>query len=275
MQLSLIRENYPEPIDEKQRLWINPKDRGLYFGLDRIFINYDDIDTPATIGDLDRELERRNYFSLEQKFIDSSGNLVLNTLKTNINYDKRTKKITYDISETRDKSNRKVGVSLRTYKSMKVDFINADTSLHCIDLIEGTETCKIIFPEDRVTSVSLVELSKKFVIPELSCELSSLEISFTEGKGLPYSDVILYDDVSKKDSIADPTLFKYVLDQSDNQHRRQYNTSLSENILYNGFILDLTNDGLLSLYLLKDPTETVIDIYDYYIKSCSVKLVYS
>lgn len=275
MQLSLIRENYPEPVENKKRLWINPKNKGLYFGLDRIFINYDDIDTPATIGDLDRELERRNYLSLETKFIDSSGNLVLNTMKSNISYDKRTKKITYSISEAEDKSHNKVGVPLRTYKNMKVTFINADTSLHCIDLIEGTESCKIVFPEDKTTSVSLVELSKKFVIPELSCELSNLEVSFTEGEGMPYSNVILFDSISKRNSIADPTLFKYVLNQSDNQHKRVYNTSLSNNILYNGFTLDLTNDGLLSLYLLKNSTETIIDVYDYYIRSCSVKLVYS
>lgn len=275
MQLSLIRENYPEPVENKKRLWINPENKGLYFGLDRIFINYDDIDTPATIGDLDRELERRNYLSLETKFIDSSGNLVLNTMKSNISYDKRTKKITYSISEAEDKSHNKVGVPLRTYKNMKVTFINADTSLHCIDLIEGTESCKIVFPEDKTTSVSLVELSKKFVIPELSCELSNLEVSFTEGEGMPYSNVILFDSISKRNSIVDPTLFKYVLNQSDNQHKRVYNTSLSNNILYNGFTLDLTNDGLLSLYLLKNSTETIIDVYDYYIRSCSVKLVYS
>ena len=271
MQLSLIRENYPEPTERgEQRLWINVKDKGLYFGLNRIFFNYDDIDSPATIGDLDRELERRNYFSLETKFIDSSGDLILNTLKTNIDYNKRTNKITYKLSEVTDRVGNRVGITIRSYKHKEVYYINNNSALKSIDLLDGTESCKIVFPEDKTTSVDLTKIAKKFVVPDLYCILNNLVVSYLDPSTNKYISQTIFSLAEEGELV----LFSYDNDQARNEWRRIYNTSLSDRTLNLGFVLDLTEDGLLSLYLLRDRAGAILNTKDYYIESCSVKLCY-
>ena len=275
MQLSLIRQDRPEDNDGKSRLWIRPSDKGLYFGVDRVFLNYDDPDSPATIGDLDRELERRDYFSIESKFIDSSGDLVFNTAKNNKKYNKVTKKLEYIMSEIVDKKGKNLGTTIRTYRRMESVFINSDTSLLSIDFLGGDQECKIVFPEDRVTSVSLLELAKKFVIPGVSCVLSDLTASYATTDSSDYTDIVLYNEFSKP-KFQDPTLFKYQLFEEDNQSRRVYSDKLPDTPLDMGFVLDLTNDGLLSLhyYPTLDPSSAITGLFDYYIKSCSVKIKY-
>lgn len=276
MQLSLIRENYPTPIEgEKSRLWINPEDRGLYFGLDRVFLNYDDPDSPATIGDLDRELNRRDYFAIETKFIDSSGDLVLNTFKNNIDYDKITHKIRYKMCEVVDKGNRKLGTTLRTYKRLEADYLNsADSTLLSIDFLDSSEKCKIVFPEDKVSSVSLSELAKKYVIPGVVCELNEIIVSYKNEGDSNYLDERLHFDGYDLPAASNIVLFEYKLSQTDNQYRRYYNTELSNYIFSFGFVLDLTEDGLLSLHYYPSLSTFSTDIKDYYIKSCSVKFKY-
>ena len=277
MQLSLIRENYPQPTERReQRLWINPKDRGLYFGLDRIFFNYDDIDSPATLGDLDRELDRRNYFSLETKFIDSSGDLVFNTLKNNIDYNKRTNKITFKLSEVSDRQGKKVGVTIKNYKRRIAYYINNESALRSIDLLDGTESCKIVFPGDKVTSVDLTEIAKKFVVPGLYCVLSNLVVTYLQPSTNEYVSRTIY--TSTMHGSKQIVLFSYNNEQSENEWRRVYNTSLSDitpSMLTLGFVLDLTSDGLLSLYLLRDSSGFSINVGDFYIESCSIRLHYS
>jgi hypothetical protein len=278
MQLSLIRDNYPAPEDGKTRLWINPEDRGIYFGLDRIFLNYDDPDSPATIGDLDRELNRRDYFAIETKFIDSSGDLVLNTFKNNIEYDKITHKIRYKMCEVVDKSNNTLGITLRTYKRLEADYLNsADSTLLSIDFLDDSEKCKIVFPEDKASSVNLSELAKKYVIPGVSCELSDLRVSFRTNDSSEYQDSLLYNEYNYQTLFGgNQILFEYRLDKVDNQYRRYYNTNISSTVLSLGFVLDLTEDGLLSLHYYPSSSNhnSSITITDYYIKSCSVKFKY-
>lgn len=275
MKLSLILENYPGLTENGEcRLWINPKDKGLYFDKERVFFNYDDIDSPATIGDLDRELSRKNYFALETKFIDSSGDLVLNTLKSNIDYNKRTNKITYKLSETMDLDKKKIGVTLRSYKRMEVDYLNNNSAIKSIDLLDGTESCKIVFPGDRVTSVSLAEIAKKFVVPGISCVLDKLYVSYLDPRP-GFNDYI-----TNKVYEINPRgtngiiLFSYNNERSENEWRRIYNTSLSDEYFPKGFVLDITEDGLLSLYLSKDRNGNTLETDDYYIESCSIKLQY-
>lgn len=277
MQLSLIRENYPQPTERReQRLWINPKDRGLYFGLNRIFFNYDDIDSPATLGDLDRELDRRNYFSLETKFIDSSGDLVFNTLKNNIDYNKRTNKITFKLSEVSDRQGKKVGVTIKNYKRRIAYYINNESALRSIDLLDGTESCKIVFPGDKVTSVDLTEIAKKFVVPGLYCVLSNLVVTYLQPSTNEYVSRTIY--TSTMRGSKQIVLFSYNNEQSENEWRRVYNTSLSDitpSMLTLGFVLDLTSDGLLNLYLLRDASGFSINVGDFYIESCSIRLHYT
>lgn len=270
MQLSLIRKDYPEPTPRReQRLWINTKDRGLYFGLDRIFFNYDDIDSPATIGDLDRELGRRNYFALETKFIDSSGDLVFNTLKNNVDYDKRTNKITFKLSEVVDRSGNKVGVTIRNYRRKDVFFINNNSAIKSIDLLNGTESCKIVFPGDKTTSVSLTEVARKFVVPKLRCILSDLVVTYIDPSTDKYISRTIYSLTGGEEELL---LFYYDNKQAENEWRRYYNTSLSTQVLDMGFTFDLTEDGLLSLYLLRDKSGLMMSVKDYYIESCSIML---
>lgn len=283
MQLSLIREDFPNPenFDGKSSLWINTKDRGIYFGPNRVFLNYDDPDSPATIGDLDRELGRKNYFAIETKFIDSDGDLILNTCKNNATYDKMTKRIKYTISEIVDYNGKTMGIPLRNYRRIDTEYMNSDTSLLCIDLLGDVngekKSCIIVFPEDKVSSVSLVELSKKFVIPDLMCFLSDLVVNYRlEGEEY-YTSLVLYNDLTNQ-SLSNPLLFKFEQNLNENKCRKVYNSELSETPLSLGFVLDLTNDGLLSLYyypFLGDQSSTITNIYDYYIKSCSVKFYFS
>ena len=279
MQLSLIRENYPGN-SEYGCLWINSENKNLYYGQDQVFLNSDNIDAPATLGDLDRELEKRNYFVIEPKFIDSFGDLILNTFDNNLKYDKRTKRVSYSLSEIFDKDKKIMGVTIRTYKKMETNYLNIDTSLLSIDLLDGTESCKIVFPEDKVSSVSLIELSKKIIIPGIRCVLDNVVVSYlpensTEG----YIDKVLYNrDTLRSIDDSNSWLFKYNRSISDNQYRRVYNNTLSDAILELGFILDLTDDGILSLYyspssLNGNNDSTMNTLTDYYIKNCSVRFL--
>lgn len=278
MQLSLIRKDYPGNLDYSC-LWINSENKNLYYGQDQVFLNSDDIDAPATLGDLDRELEKRNYFVIEPKFIDSFGDLVLNTFDNNIKYDKKTKRVSYSLSEILDEEGKVMGVTIRTYKKMEADYLNIDTSLLSIDLLDGTENCKIVFPEDKVSSVSLVELSKKIIIPGVRCVLDNIVVSYLPENSTEYIDLLLYDRTTLTSiSSSNSWLFKYSRNISDNQYRRVYNNMLSDTVLELGFILDLTNDGILNLYyspssLNGENSSTVISLDDYYIKSCSIRFL--
>lgn len=278
MQLSLIRKDYPGNLDYSC-LWINSENKNLYYGQDQVFLNSDDIDAPATLGDLDRELEKRNYFVIEPKFIDSFGDLVLNTFDTNIKYNKKTRRVSYSLSEILDEEGKVMGVTIRTYKKMEADYLNIDTSLLSIDLLDGTENCKIVFPEDKVSSVSLVELSKKIIIPGVRCVLDNIVVSYLPENSTEYVDLLLYDRVALTSiSSSNSWLFKYSRDISDNQYRRVYNNTLSDTVLELGFILDLTDDGILNLYyspssLNGENSSTLISLDDYYIKSCSIRFL--
>lgn len=278
MQLSLIRKDYPGNLDYSC-LWINSENKNLYYGQDQVFLNSDDIDAPATLGDLDRELEKRNYFVIEPKFIDSFGDLVLNTFDTNIKYDKKTKRVSYSLSEILDEEGKVMGVTIRTYKKMEANYLNIDTSLLSIDLLDGTENCKIVFPEDKVSSVSLVELSKKIIIPGVRCVLDNIVVSYLPENSTEYIDLLLYDRIALTSiSSSNSWLFKYSRDISDNQYRRVYNSTLSDTVLELGFILDLTDDGILNLYyspssLNGENSSTLISLDDYYIKSCSIRFL--
>lgn len=278
MQLSLIRKDYPGDLDYGC-LWINSENKNIYYGRDQVFLNSDDIDAPATLGDLDRELEKRKYFVIEPKFIDSFGDLILNTFDTNLKYDKKTKRVSYKLSEILDKDGKVMGVTIRTYKKMEADYLNIDTSLLSVDLLGGTENCKIVFPEDKVSSVSLVELSKKIIIPGVRCILDNIIVSYLPEGSTKYEDRLLYDRINLKSiNESDSWLFKYNRDILDNQYRRIYNSKLSDTILDLGFILDLTNDGILSLFyspssLNGNSNSTITTLADYYIKSCSVRFL--
>jgi hypothetical protein len=278
MQLSLIRKDYPGNLDYSC-LWINSENKNLYYGQDQVFLNSDDIDAPATLGDLDRELEKRNYFVIEPKFIDSFGDLVLNTFDTNIKYNKKTRRVSYSLSEILDEEGKVMGVTIRTYKRMEADYLNIDTSLLSIDLLDGTENCKIVFPEDKVSSVSLVELSKKIIIPGVRCVLDNIVVSYLPENSTEYVDLLLYDRVALTSiSSSNSWLFKYSRNISDNQYRRVYNNTLSDTVLELGFILDLTDDGILNLYyspssLNGENSSTLISLNDYYIKSCSIRFL--
>ena len=278
MQLSLIRKDYPGNLDYGC-LWINSENKNLYYGQDQVFLNSDDIDAPATLGDLDRELEKRNYFVIEPKFIDSFGDLVLNTFDTNIKYDKKTRRVSYSLSEILDEEGKVMGVTIRTYKKMEANYLNIDTSLLSIDLLNGTENCKIVFPEDKVSSVSLVELSKKIIIPGVRCVLDNVVVSYLPENSTEYIDLLLYDRTTFTSiSNSNSWLFKYNRSISDNQYRRVYNNTLSDAVLELGFILDITDDGILSLYyspssLNGENSRTPISLNDYYIKSCSIRFL--
>ena len=278
MQLSLIRKDYPGNLDYGC-LWINSENKNLYYGQDQVFLNSDDIDAPATLGDLDRELEKRNYFVIEPKFIDSFGDLVLNTFDTNIKYDKKTRRVSYSLSEILDEEGKVMGVTIRTYKKMEANYLNIDTSLLSIDLLNGTENCKIVFPEDKVSSVSLVELSKKIIIPGVRCVLDNVVVSYLPENSTEYIDLLLYDRTTFTSiSNSNSWLFKYSRNISDNQYRRVYNNTLSDVVLELGFILDITDDGILSLYyspssLNGENSRTPISLNDYYIKSCSIRFL--
>lgn len=278
MQLSLIRKDYPGNLDYGC-LWINSENKNLYYGQDQVFLNSDDIDAPATLGDLDRELEKRNYFVIEPKFIDSFGDLVLNTFDTNIKYDKKTRRVSYSLSEILDEEGKVMGVTIRTYKKMEANYLNIDTSLLSIDLLNGTENCKIVFPEDKVSSVSLVELSKKIIIPGVRCVLDNVVVSYLPENSTEYIDLLLYDRTTFTSiSNSNSWLFKYNRSISDNQYRRVYNNTLSDVVLELGFILDITDDGILSLYyspssLNGENSRTPISLNDYYIKSCSIRFL--
>ena len=278
MQLSLIRKDYPGNLDYGC-LWINSENKNLYYGQDQVFLNSDDVDAPATLGDLDRELEKINYFVIEPKFIDSFGDLVLNTFDTNIKYDKKTRRVSYSLSEILDEEGKVMGVTIRTYKKMEANYLNIDTSLLSIDLLNGTENCKIVFPEDKVSFVSLVELSKKIIIPGVRCVLDNIVVSYLPENSTEYIDLLLYDRTTFTSiSNSNSWLFKYSRNISDNQYRRVYNNTLSDVVLELGFILDITDDGILSLYyspssLNGENSRIPVSLVDYYIKSCSIRFL--
>ena len=264
MQLSLILGNSPtkKNIDVwKDRVWINTANGGLYHDSNRVFPNYDNVDSPATLGDLDRELKKRNYLSLEPKFINSNGDLVLNLNKNNITYNKVTRKNTYFLSEEKGKSVGSseeviIGTTLRTYRKMETDYLNCDTSLKIIDFLNTNVECQIVFPEDKTTFVNLTEVSKKFIIPGVSCELKRLVITCYDSE--KETEKVLVEN-------GNDLLFKYE-HYENNECRKEYNTGqrsfCSESEV--DFILDLTENGMLSLYYTGDKYT------DFFIKSCSV-----
>lgn len=262
MQLSLILGTSPSIANGevwKDRVWINKNNSGLYYDSNRIFPNYDNIDSPATLGDLDRELKKRSYLSLEPKFINSNGDLVLNLNKNNIMYDKSIQRHSYYLSEARGNlvggnTETTLGTILRTYRKMETSYINCDTSLKIINFLNSEVECQIVFPEDKVTFINLTELSKKFIIPNVSCVLKNLVVRYHNDNGYNTEKFINSTPVN---------LFSYV-SYDNNECRKEYNTSLSEIRGLSNFILDLTEDGNLSLYCISDGFD------DFYIESCSV-----
>lgn len=264
MQLSLILGTAPTRENNeiwKDRVWINSNNDGLYYDSNRIFPNYDNIDSPATLGDLDRELKKRSYLSIEPKFINSNGDLVLNLNKNNVTYNKSIQRYSYRLSEARGNlmggDEVTLGIILRNYRKMETNYINCDTSLKIIDFLnsEEEEECRVIFPEDKVTSVNLMELSKKFIIPNIECFLKRLIVVFYDSKGIERRETF-----SSSNNVK---LFSYV-SYENNDCKKEYNTSLSEEGGLNNFILDLTEDGELTLYCTEGSYE------DFYIESLSV-----
>jgi hypothetical protein len=130
-----------------------------------------------------------------------------------------------------------------------------------------------------VSSVSLVELSKKIIIPGVRCVLDNIVVSYLPENSTEYVDLLLYDRVALTSiSSSNSWLFKYSRNISDNQYRRVYNNTLSDTVLELGFILDLTDDGILNLYyspssLNGENSSTLISLNDYYIKSCSIRFL--
>lgn len=262
MQLSLILGTSPTATNGevwKDRIWINPNNKGLYYDSNQVFPNYDNVDSPATLGDLDRELKKRNYLALESKFINSNGDLVLNLNENNIIYDKSIQRYSYYLSEAKGNlvggnSETTLGIILRTYRKMETSYINCDTSLKIINFLNSEVECQVVFPEDRVTSIDLTELSKKFIIPNVNCMLKNLTVGYS------YNNEVRTENFSSDTPVS---LFSYV-SYDNNDCRKEYNTSLSEIGGLSNFVLDLTEDGKLSLYCTGEGFD------DYYIKSCSV-----
>lgn len=259
-QLTLIRKDIPS---NSSSVWINTNDKGLYVGEEKIIVNNQDVSTAATLGDVLAGLRDRSWFSVENKFIDISGNLTVNLKDTDTSIDtsgmyyyKNRLGKSYDLG------------TIKWYEKRECYYLDLDTSLMCINFLDGSQELQIIFPEDNTDSVNLSSLSIRNIIPGLACYLSKVEIEYVGGTTPenPTPKTIVSDFASNEF----PTLFRYFLNNTTNKIEKMFNTDIKDQAISRDsdlFRFDLNNDGWLTLYSITNS----INVVDYVIKSCYVK----
>lgn len=221
----------------------------------------------ATVYDLYNSLNSRSWLSPERKFISWDGDLIQNYSDTNYSINRMTGNYSFnDMSES-------LGVKLKPYRTtenMNMCELNIDTSIYCVDLLgsfsnEG-EICTIIFPGDEITTFDLSNISRKLMIPGISCYINQIVIGYSDGidirevSSLEQNPDGFAVNISKLTGVK---LFGCEIG-SDGSCKKIYNTSISSVNTF-GIILDITEDGWLTLY------SNSSNVKDCIIKKCDVQ----
>lgn len=155
---------------------INIEDGGIYFYNQYnlvgkvVDLSQGEIGSRVNLSTLISEIKNRSWLVDRERFIDQDGNLRL--------YQPSSAGMT-DVVDGKKILSNLTGKIIRRYSGMTgIYSIDIDTSLICVDLLNGNTTVSLVNSADHLSSADLGEVAKKLIIPGLKCTLSRLVVGY-------------------------------------------------------------------------------------------------